>query len=361
MPRKLSEIFKKKFNIFPIKVFDIIATAKSLSVMLGAGLTVVAALEILVEQNNDPLKSVLKRVADRVKAGQTFSNSLKSERKIFNSVFISSVEVGERTGTLAQDLERLSVQLERDFTVRNNLKSAMVYPVLVLSIMLVVGFGVAKFVLPKFADTVGSFGTKLPWSTRVVISLAVFFENYGTIFILFFLVLVISAVFLFRQPFTRRFVQPLLLKIPVLNGFIHDANRAILCRSLGTLLDSGIPIQEAFKILENTSFNYVYRQAIKNIELKIAAGQRLKDLLAAYPALFSKMFQNMIGIGESSGEMSKVLFFLAKYFEEKIDVRSKNFSAVFEPVLLLAAGLGVLFLALAVILPIYNITSLVAG
>lgn len=329
--------------------------------MMGAGLTIVEALDILVEQNNDPLKSILERVADRVKAGQTFSTSLKSEKRIFNQIFIGAVEVGEKTGTLAKDLERLSIQMERDFAIRNNLKSAMVYPTLVLTIMLAIGFGVAKFILPQFADTVGSFGNELPWSTRAVMVLADFSDKYGSIFALLFLSLTALTIFLSRKPFARPILHPLFLKIPVLNSFIHDLNRAILFRSLGTLLESGIPIQEAFGILERTTSNYVYCQAIKDIGRKISSGQMLNNILSFHPILFPKMVKNMVGVGERSGEMSKILFFLAKYYEERIDAQSKNFAAIFEPLLLVIAGLGVLFLALAVILPIYNITSLVSS
>jgi len=352
-----SDFLKKGMHLFPIKSFDLIVQPSSLSVMLGSGLTVVDALDILAEQGRGPLKSVLTRVVDRMKAGQTFSNSLKGEKGVFSPVFIGSVEIGERTGTLTKDLERLSVQMEHDFSVRRNLKSATVYPAFVLTVMLVVAFGVAKFVLPRFADTVRSFGAELPLSTRIVVILAEFFESYGSIFALILLFFIAVIVGLSRRESARRLLHPLFLRIPIINLFFHDASRAVLFRSFGTLLDSGIPIQEALEILKRTTSNYVYAQAIGDINRRIVAGRRLTELLSFHPRLFPKMVQNMIGVGESSGEMGRIFSFLAQYFEERIEVRSKNFSSLFEPILLLIVGAGVLFLALSVILPIYDITS----
>ena len=152
-------------------------------------------------------------------------------------------------------------------------------------------------------------------------------------------------------------LHPLLLKLPVLSRFIHDVNRARFCRSVGTLLENGVPIQEALRISSTVLSNVLYRKSLIDMTRKIETGDNFSEIIADHPDLYPKLIQRMVGVGEYSGGMGQMLLYLAKYYEQKVDIQSKNFSALLEPLLLLFIGLIVAFVAIAILSPIYSITS----
>lgn len=349
--------YKKDLAILPVSHVEIVTMTKNLAVMLEAGLTVPESLEVLVEQTGGRLKKVLSNVNAQVQAGQLLGDALEKAHRVFGPVFISSVRVGESSGTLATNLAYVANQMERELEVRRNIMGALFYPAIIIIATLILGLALATFVLPQMATMFRSLDVELPWTTRVVLWIAQTFQKYGY--------LITPAIFLVigggMVLFTRKWMQPIThrfnLFVPGLKGFVHDINRARFCRTLGTMLQSGVPIQEALKIGSNVMSNYVYRRSVYRMYELIETGEGFSDIVDQFPKLYPKMVQRMIAVGERSGGLADSLLYLARFYEQKVESKAKNLSTIIEPVLLIFIGLGVGFVALSIFTPIYSVTE----
>ena len=349
--------YKKEIDPFPIKTLDVLTFTKNFSLMLQAGLTVPEALDVLLESSDGKIERVLKRLCARVNGGERLSAAMAKEKKMFHPLFISAVYIGERSGTLGKNLLYVSEQMEQDVQVKRDMQSALFYPVILLIATTIIALGMATYVLPQLVRVFDSLHSELPWMTQVIIWMAHVFEAYG-LWIMFGLVLLgFLLFFLLRTPFFKPFFHRILLSLPFLNHFFHEINRARFCRTIGTLLESGVPIEEGLRIGADTLTNEVYRQSVEFMSVQIASGQSLAHLVERYPRLYPKMIQRMIVAGERSGGMGPSLLYLARYYEQRISVQAKNFSTMIEPLLLLFIGLVVGFIALAIFVPIYSITE----
>ncbi|MEK7451865.1 MAG: type II secretion system F family protein, partial [Patescibacteria group bacterium] len=275
----------------------------------------------------------------------------------FGPVVISSVKIGEQSGTLAGNLKFVADQMEKDLSVRRAVQGAMLYPSIVLGATTILSLALATFVLPQMAGIFSSLDVKLPFTTRVVIWLANAFRTYGVFLSPAILLAIVGFIVLLRQKFMQPFTNRIVLQIPVLNGFVHDVNRARFCRMLGTMLQSGVPIQEALKIQSEALPNLVYRNSARMMFQLIDSGESFSNIIERFPVLYPVMIERILSVGEKSGNLSNALLYLARFYEQKVEIQSKNISSIVEPLLLLLVGLGVGFIALAIFTPIYSITN----
>lgn len=349
--------YKKEIDPFPIKTVDVLTFTKNFSLMLQAGLTVPEALEVLLESSDGKIQRVLKRVYARVNGGERLSEVLAKEKRMFSPLYISAVHIGERSGTLGENLFYVSTQMEQDVQVKRDIQSALFYPVVLIVATTIVALAMATYVLPQLVRVFDSLHSELPWMTRVVIWLAHVFEFYGLWIIFGLGIFSFLCFFLLRTPFLKPFFHRVLLSFPLLNRFFHEVNRARFCRTIGTLLESGVPIEEGLRIGAGTLTNEVYRRSVEFMSVQIASGQSLASLVECFPRLYPKMIQRMIMAGERSGGVGPSLLYLARYYEQRVSVQAKNFSTMIEPLLLLFIGLVVGFIALAIFVPIYSITE----
>jgi type II secretory pathway component PulF len=349
--------YKREINILPVSTVDIVTMTQNLAVMIKAGVTVPEALDTLVEQFGGRVKSILRRVNEDVQSGELLGSAMEKEVGVFGPIFVSSVKIGESTGTLSENLTHLSEQMEKDLEVRRNVQGAMLYPGIIISATLILGLAMATFVLPQMAGIFSSLDVELPLTTRVVMWLADKFQKNGYILSPAILILALAFVVLVRQRFMDPIVHRVVLKIPVINSFVHDINRARFTRMLSTMLQSGVPIQEALEIGGNVLPNYVYRMSVRDMRNKIESGESFADIISSYPKLYPKMVQRMIAIGESSGSIGETLAYLSRFYEQKVAIKAKSLSTVIEPLLLILIGLCVGFVALAIFTPIYSVTE----
>lgn len=349
--------YKKEVHIKPVSRVDVVTMTENLAVMLRAGLPVPEALDVLVDAASGRLRTVLQKVSKEVNVGNSLGDAIEKAPSVFNPIFVSAVRIGEGTGTLSENLVRLAEQVERELQVRRNVQAAMLYPAIVVTATLIVGFGLAAYVLPQMADVFSSLGTELPWTTRVLIWSAELFDTHGTIIAPGFFAGLLGLGVLLRQRFIRPFIDGVALKIPAIGAFIHDVNRARFCRAIGTLLESGVPIQEGLHITSASLPNDVYRKSLVRMYERISSGELFSDIVAEFPNLYPKMIQRMVAVGEHSGGLGESLLYLARYYEQKVDVQSKNFSTIIEPILLLFIGSVVAFVAISIFTPIYSITD----
>jgi type II secretory pathway component PulF len=362
MPQKQKQQPKKSVLDLNISIGGVNAEqrailARHLSVMLKSGLTIVEAIEITSEQTSGKLKRVLRGVLKALRAGQSLSDSMARYPKVFSEMFVNIIQAGEKSGNLEENLTNLAEQLEKERELRSKVKGAMLYPTVVLVAALGLGLAMAFLVLPKITPLFEGLKMELPFTTRWLISFShIIRENTWELFggitgvIVFIL-------WLIKRKFSQPVTHWLLLKLPLVGKIVYQTNLARFCRSLGTLLKSGLNIDEAIEITSKTVTNYHYKKALTQVSSTVRKGTRLSSKLEQYPKLFPKLTTRMIRVGEKSGKLEESLLFLAHFYEVEVDNTTKSLSTAIEPILLIVIGLVVAFLALSIITPIYKITG----
>ncbi len=332
--------------------------AKYLSVMLRSGLTVHEALAVVSESTRGNMHRIVGDIVNVVDGGETLAAALSRHPKIFSPLFVNIVKAGEESGTLSENLQHLAYQLDREKQLRTKVKSSLFYPALILSATLVLGLALAYFVLPQLVPMFVGLRIELPWTTRVVMQFATLMQEHGGL-----VVLSVFASILFLSWFLRRrLVHPIthfiILHIPVLSRLVRSNNLARCGLTLGTLLKSGIPITEAFRITRDTIDNFYYRRALRKVMERVESGYSLSAELAQYDKrLFPRFVTSMVSVGEASGRLEETLLYVAEFYDAEVDGTTKTMSTLIEPILLLGIGLFVGILALAIITPIYEITG----
>ena len=343
--------------LFPIAQEQMVSVIKNLAIMIEAGLGAAEAFEILAEQSTGRMKYILKTVFIRLSSGERLSEALSHAQGVFSRVFLSAVEAGERSGTLSQNLSHVATQLEQDFSLKRHIQGALLYPAIVVFATFLLGLLLATFVLPELASVFASLHMSLPWSTRVLLWFAQLFAEHDRWLSPLILLCFFGLTVLLRQRFLFPYTHFIFLRLPGFGIFFHDSARSFVCRGLGTLLRSGIPLQEALEIQSQAMKNYYYRQSLSSMVDQIASGEGFGKVLERYPLLYPLLMQRMVAVGERAGGLDEIFFFLARFYEERVSLRAKNLSSIIEPLLLLLIGLGVAFVALSIFTPIYSITG----
>lgn len=331
--------------------------AKHLAIMLKAGLDISEALAIVVDASTGKFKKIIKEVLKSVASGESLANALGQYPQIFSGIFINSILVGESSGTLAENLENVATQLEKEKELRDKVTGAMLYPIVVLVAAAGLGAIIALVVLPKIVPLFQGLKVKLPLSTQILIWVSTVLQNYGLIIFICLAALLVVLVWLVRQKFTQPLTHWLILHTPLIGRMVRGFNLARVCRTLGMLLASGLNIDEALKITSETISNYYFRTSLANIYQRIGKGTTIAENLANYKKFYPVMVVKMVMVGERSGELEQTLFYLADFYEEEVDRLTKSLATAIEPLLLVVIGLVVAFLALAIITPMYSITS----
>jgi type II secretory pathway component PulF len=349
--------YKKEINLLPVSTVDVVTMTQNMSVMLEAGLTVPESLEVLVEQSSGRLKSILTHVNREVQGGEMLGDALTKYGKDFGPIFVSAVKVGENSGTLAKNLTHVAHQMERDLEVRRNVQGAMLYPSIIVVATGVIGLALATFVLPQMTSIFESLDVELPWSTRALIWMSKLFQDHGAVVTPLIFFSLAFLIWFLRRRMMQPIVHRVILHLPLIKTFVHEINRARFCRSIGTMLQSGVPIQESLSIIGNAMPNYVYRLSIIAMHERIESGDSFAQIVEEYPHLYPNMVQRMIAVGERSGGLADSLLYLARFYEQKVAIKAKNISTIIEPLLLIAIGIAVAFVALSIFTPIYSITD----
>ena len=348
-------------NIFgKVSLVEKVTFIKNLAVMLKSGFPVSRALHVLSEQSaNSTFTKALADVASQVEAGQTLADAMARYPKIFSNLFTNVVKVGEISGNLEQTLFGLATQLKKDHDLIRKTKGAMIYPAIVLFAMFLVSVVMFTFVLPKLTSLFDEFEVELPVLTRAILALVGFMKSYGLFILLAAIAGVAGLVASLRYPSVRFVLDGLALRAPIVGQVAKYTNLARLCRTLASLLRSGMPILESIRVTGEALGNSRYRAAINEAEKLIRSGTQLSATLRNYPKLFTSLLVSMVTVGEESGTVDAVLEEVAEFYEAEVDQTVSNLSSVLEPALMLIVGIGVAILALGLIMPIYSITQAV--
>lgn len=340
-----------------IKEVDKILFAKHLSLMLTSGVPLSQSIGELAEESSGFLKKVLQKLNKEIKKGKTVSAALAEYQRTFGSLFINMIRIGEESGTLEESLKHLAFQLERTYDLRKKVKGAMMYPVLVLGATITIALGLAIFILPKLLGFFRSLNVKLPLVTRILLAVVANLERYWLYYLGGSVILVVFIKFLLKIPKVKLVIDRFLIEMPVFGKIIKEVNLAYFSRTLGTLLKSGVTIVEALEISADNLNNAAYRQALKEASFKMRKGENLSVFLRKMPHMVPKMITKMIEIGEKSGSLEEVLFYMADFYEKDVDDITKNLANILEPILLIGVGLIVGLVAISILMPIYQFTS----
>jgi type IV pilus assembly protein PilC len=329
--------------------------------MIDAGLPLVQCLDILGSQEEDKnFSAVILATRTDVESGASLADAMKRHPKAFDALFTNMVAAGEAGGILDTILKRLATYIEKSVKLKSQVKSAMVYPVAVIVIAaLVVGVILWK-VIPTFANLFAGLGATLPLPTRIVIALS----NGLVRFMPFIIVGIIAAVFGFRSFYAsergRVIVDRFMLKVPVLGSLLRKIAVARFCRTLSTLLASGVSILEALDITARTAGNAIIEAAIQTTRKSIERGETIAQPLKE-TAVFPPMVVQMIGVGEATGALDTMLSKIADFYEEEVDVAVAGLLTLLEPIMIAFLGGVVGGIVIAMYLPIFDLISKLTG
>jgi type IV pilus assembly protein PilC len=362
---KLSEK-GKEFNIPTfgggVDSKELAVFTRQFSVMIDAGLPLVQCLEILAgQQENKIFQKILNGVRASVEGGATLSASMKQYEKVFDPLYYNMVEAGETGGILDTILQRLSMYIEKNVKLKRAVKSAMIYPVAVMSIAAAVIVLLLWKVVPIFVELFNGLGVDLPLPTRVVIVLSNFVGSiYGLILLVVIAGTIVALKFWYGTPAGRMAIDTVLLKVPILGLVLRKIAVARFTRTLGTLISSGVPILEGLDITARTSGNAVVEKAISETRKAVEAGRSLVDPLKE-TEVFPGMVTQMIGVGEQTGAMDAMLQKIADFYEDEVDAAVKDLLTALEPIMIVFLGIVVGGVVISMYLPLFSLIGKLSG
>jgi type IV pilus assembly protein PilC len=350
----------KEFNLptfgGSVKAKELAVFTRQFSVMIDAGLPLVQCLEILAgQQENKLFQKVLTGTRASVEGGATLSTAMRQYPKVFDALYVNMVEAGETGGILDTILQRLSTYIEKNVKLQRAVKSALVYPVGVMSVAAGVITLLLWKVVPVFATLFAGLGVALPLPTRIVIALSQFI---GSIFGLLLLVAIVGSIFALKvwygTPQGRYALDVVILRAPLIGILMRKIAVARFTRTLGTLISSGVPILEGLDITAKTAGNAVVERALQKVRKSLEEGKSLTEPLRA-TEVFPGMVTQMIGVGEQTGAMDAMLQKIADFYEEEVDAGVKDLLTALEPVMIVFLGLVVGGVVISMYLPLFSL------
>lgn len=339
-----------------VKFVDVVNMTRQLSTMIAAGLPLTDALSLLESQTSSGMQPVIAEVLRDVEGGKPLGESLEKHPKVFSTVYVSLVRAGESAGKLDEMLLRLADNLEKEREFRSKTRGALIYPAIVMVGMIIVTLIMMFFVIPQMTQIYEDFGAELPFSTKLLVAMSKFFISSWYFGIIGFLV----GSWAFRvwraTPVGRRTLDQLIFKIPIYGNLRREITMAEFCRTLGLLVGAGVAIVDGLSIVADTMANVVYSDSIKETAKRVEKGLSVAAVIASYEH-FPPILPQMLAVGEETGKVDEVLLKLSVYFETESEHLVKGLTTAIEPLIMVFLGIGVGFLVISIIMPIYNLTS----
>lgn len=343
-----------------VKIKEMVTFTRLFSTMINAGLPIVRCLDILAaQQSNASFKAILEDVKSQVEQGSTFSESLRRHPAVFDELFVNLVHAGEVGGILDSILGRLSIYIEKRSKLISQVKGAMTYPSIVVVIAVGVMAILMAFVIPAFENMFKNFGggrESLPWITRAMLTASDAFVTWSWLIALVTIGLAFAYIQYYRTANGKRTIHKLLLTLPIMGDVMQKIAVARFTRTLGTLLQSGVPILDALQICSRTAGNVIIQEGIMNVRQAVSEGQNMVEpLLKAQ--VFPEMVVQMIAVGEQTGALDQMLNKIADFYEEETDVAVAALTSSLEPIMMVGIGAMVGTVLVAMYLPIFSLAG----
>jgi type IV pilus assembly protein PilC len=338
---------------------DLSVFTRQFSVMIDAGLPLVQCLEILAQQQeNKYFQQILMQVRQDVEEGSTLAASMARHPRVFDQLYANMVDAGETGGILDLILQRLSTFIEKIVKLKRDVVSAMIYPVAVILLAVVAVAVIMIVVIPQFKNIFLGLlgpGEQLPLPTRIVTGISSFLAGWGGLVILVAIICAAVGIrFYYKTPSGRKFIDRLLLKLPILGAIFQKISVARFSRTLSTLLSSGVPILQSLDITARTSGNVIIEAAIIEVRMGVERGESFVEPLKA-TEVFPHMVAQMVGIGEQTGALDAMLGKIADFYEQEVDAAIANLLTLIEPILIAFLGVTIGSIVIAMYLPLFTL------
>jgi len=356
-PRRFQSSFGSKVNLDDLAIFS-----RQMATLVDAGIPIVGGLEAVAEQVENPaLKKAITQVKDAVEGGTSFTLAIAKQNKVFSPLFVSMVRAGEISGHLAEVLQRLAVYMEKSANLQRKVRSACVYPAIVVIMAVVITSILVLTVIPSFKEIFKSMDAQLPLPTQILLS----FSDFARRTFLPGLGLLILGVFLFKRKVLqtrpgRLWFDRTMLKIPIFGPLIRKVAIARFARTLSTLVRSGVQILAALEIVSEASGNRVIADALIRVKDSIREGENIAGPLAA-SRVFPPMVVRMMAVGEQTGRLDEMLAKVADFYEEQVDAAVSGLTSALEPIIICVLGIVVGSIVFAIFLPIFKMSTLVGS
>jgi len=350
--------FLLKLSRIPLK--EKLFFVQHLGIMLKAGISLSIALKTLATQTkNKKFYNILNGIAADVEKGMSFSDSLKKYSEIFGELFVNMIEAGEISGKLEDVLSQLYLQLKKQHELTSRIKGALTYPVVVIGAMGGIGVFMMIFIVPKITKMLTEFNAELPLPTKVLMAVSNALVNHGLWVLAGVILFIIAMAKILKTPAGKFAFDSFILRAPVVSGIVKKINLARFSRTVSSLLKTDIMIIKTFQITANVLSNFHYKNALNEMAEQIKKGGQINEVVSNYPRLFPPVVTQMIMVGEQTGELDSILIELAEFYEDEVDQIMNNLPSIIEPLLILLLGGGIGIMAVAIIMPMYSITSAV--
>jgi len=341
----LNRVSKKDLAIF----------SRQLAVMVSARVPITQSLKSLAVQTKNPtFKEKILKISQLVEEGNSLSEAFATFPDVFNIFYVSLIKTGEASGKISDSLYYLSDHLEREHDLSSKIIGAMVYPVFVISVLLLVIPIVIVFVIPKLVELLKQTTAEPPLFTRLMIGFYTFLASYGWVLIVGFFLLVLFIVYYFTTKEGRKKYDEWSLKMPYVGGFFKKIFLIRFAENVSTLITAGISINNALKITRDTVGNFVYKKILTEVEERVSNGEKISAVMVKYPDYAPPFVVQMIQVGEETGTLDKNLMEIVDFYNKEVERAIETFMALLEPILIIILGLGVAFLAISVIGPLYG-------
>jgi type IV pilus assembly protein PilC len=339
---------------------DVVIFSRQFSTMVNAGLPILQGLTIVAEQAENPdFRAVMTKVRDDISNGVPLSDAMAKYPKVFSTLYVNMVKAGEQGGILDIIFERLSEYMEKAEGVTRKVKSAMMYPVVVMSVACLVVIFLMVKVVPTFATVFASFGAKLPAPTQFLIDVSDFLASKKAFLIVVFLVVAWIVLTMYRKTKAGAYNwDKMILSLPVFGILVQKAAVAKFARTLGTLIKSGVPIMDALETVAKTSGNLVIEKAVFNARDSVREGKTLTQPLKE-SKVFPPMVTQMINVGEETGALDTMLSKIADFYEDEVDAAVEGLTSIIEPILIVFLGVTIGFIVVAMFMPMFEIGNAV--
>ncbi len=343
-----------------VKRSQIIRTAKNLSAMLSAGLSISRALSVIERQsNNKSLKTVVTGLSESVKKGSSFHESLTAYPKVFPEIFVAMARAGEESGSLADSLAVVALQMERSEELIRKIRGAMIYPIIVITAVVIVGILMLIYVVPTLTSTFTQLGVQIPLATRIIVALSNFMVDHILVVLTALMLFVMGGILFIRSRFGSRVVLACALHLPVIGELVRETYTARASRTLSSLLSAGVPVLEALSITKEVVHAEVFAKVVQEAEEHVKKGELLSTSFSENAKLYPILMSDMLAVGEETGKVAEMLKQIAEFYEQNVAEKTKDLSTIIEPVLMLIIGVFVGIFAVSMIAPIYSLSSVI--
>jgi len=348
-------IYRELPTFFRVSTADLVLFSRQLSTFIRVGVPITDAIKLLqTATGSGAFRAALEDICEDLDAGEAFSTSIRHHPNVFNQLYVDMVRAAEYSGTLDKVLSQVAVYLQRQDTAIKKLRSALIYPAIILTLAIAVCTILIVFVLPNFVSIFKEFGQKLPLPTQILLNVGAFAQVWQIeIVIGLFAAIVIVLVFSWSRP-GKVFWDYALVRLPVLGSIVTYGIIERFTRTLSTMLKAGIPISQTFDVAIAAAGNIKYRRGLESVKQRMITGDGFSAPLEA-TGLFAPMMIRMIKVGEETGTLDSSLEQIADFLSEEMDYKVRNMIALMEPTLVIAVGGAVGFVAVSVILPMYGL------